>query len=77
MQDMLDLFLATCNWGQFCFGWCSNLTDEANPCLIEPDVAAQASPIFTGTACPLTGSELQFPWIRILGPDTFVSEWKT
>jgi len=75
-QELLDIFLARCNWVRVYFGWRPNLADEADNHLVELAVAAQASHIVTGNARHLKAGELQVPSIRILDPATFLSEWR-
>lgn len=75
-QELLDIFLARCQWVRVYFGWRPNLADEADNHLMELAVAAQASHIVTGNVRHLKAGELQFPTVRILDPATFISEWK-
>jgi putative PIN family toxin of toxin-antitoxin system len=75
-DELLDIFLARCSWVRVYFGWRPNLADESDNHLIELAVAGQASHIVTGNVRHLKTGELQFPFIRVVDPATFISEWR-
>ena len=57
-SDLLDIFLATCEWTRLYFGWRPNLPDEADNHLVELAVAGRAEFVVTRTLRDLTRVEL-------------------
>jgi putative PIN family toxin of toxin-antitoxin system len=72
--ELLDIFLASCEWTRVYFGWRPNLPDEADNHLIELAVAGRASFVVTRNLRDLTRAELAFPGLRCVAPDTFLKE---
>jgi predicted nucleic acid-binding protein len=72
--ELLDIFLARCEWTRVYFGWRPNLPDEADNHLIELAVAGGASYIVGRNLRDLLRSELKFPGLRILDPKDFLLE---
>ena len=73
-EELLDIFLASCEWTRVYFGWRPNLPDEADNHLIELAVAGRASFVVTRNLRDLTRAELAFPGLRCVAPDTFLKE---
>jgi predicted nucleic acid-binding protein len=72
--ELLDIFLATCEWTRVYFGWRPNLPDEADNHLVELAVAGAAGFIVTRNLRDVQRAELQFPRLRALAPPDFLKE---
>lgn len=72
--ELLDIFLACCEWTRVYFGWRPNLPDEADNHLIELAVAGRASHVVSRNLRDLTRAELVFPGLRCLSPEDFLQE---
>lgn len=72
--EMLDIYLARCEWTRVYFGWRPNLPDEADNHLIELAVAGRASRIVTRNLRDLKRAELAFPGLRCVSPEVFLQE---
>ena len=72
--ELLDIFLASCEWTRVYYAWRPNLPDEADNHLVELAVAGGASHIVTRNLRDLTRGELNFPQLRILSPEDFLKE---
>ncbi|MDB5932264.1 MAG: uncharacterized protein JWR60_3971 [Polaromonas sp.] len=73
-SDLLDIYLATCEWTRIYFGWRPNLWDEGDNHLMELAVAGGAQYLITRNLRDLAGGELQFPGLRIINPENFLKE---
>jgi putative PIN family toxin of toxin-antitoxin system len=73
-SELLDIFLATCEWARVYFAWRPNLPDEADSHLIELAVASGAGFIVTRNLRDMTRGELNFPQLRMLSPADFMKE---
>jgi putative PIN family toxin of toxin-antitoxin system len=73
-DELLDIFVACCEWTRVYFGWRPNLPDEADNHLIELAVAGGARFVVTRNLKDLQRSELKFPGLRILDPVEFLKE---
>ena len=73
-HELLDIFLARCEWTRVYFGWRPNLPDEADNHLIELAVAGRADWVVTRKLRDLTRAELQFPGLRCGSPEDFLKE---
>jgi predicted nucleic acid-binding protein len=73
-DELLDIFLATCDWTRIYFAWRPNLPDEADNHLVELAVAGNARFIVTRNLRDVARMELKFPELRILGPEDFLKE---
>lgn len=70
--ELLDIFLATCEWTRVYFGWRPNLPDEADNHLIELAVAGRAGFVVTRNLRDFTRAELAFPGLRCVSPENFL-----
>ena len=73
-DELLDIFLATCDWTRIYLAWLSNLPDEADNHLVELAVAGGARFIVTRNLRDLARMELKFPELRIVSPEDFLKE---
>ncbi len=73
-EDLLDIFLAGCQWTRIYYGWRPNLRDESDNHLVELAVAGGASWIVTANVRDLVRSELLFPGIQVVTPGQFLKE---
>ena len=71
-SELLDIFLARCEWTRVYFGWRPNLPDEADNHLIELAVAGRASHVVTRNLRDLARAELSFPGLRCVSPQDFL-----
>lgn len=76
-QELLDIFLSTCEWTRVYFSWRPNLPDEADNHLIELAVAGHATHLVTRNLRDLVRADLKFPGIQVLGPEEFLLETPT
>jgi putative PIN family toxin of toxin-antitoxin system len=70
--ELLDIFLAQCEWIRVYFGWRPNLPDEADNHLVELAVAGRASHVVTRNLRDLNRAELVFPGLHCVSPETFL-----
>ena len=77
LEDLVDAFLATCQWVRIAFLWRPNLPDEADNHVIELAVAGGATAVVTNNVRDLRRGELAFPGIRILAPARFLTLLET
>jgi putative PIN family toxin of toxin-antitoxin system len=75
-EELLDVFLAHCEWTRVYYLWRPNLPDEADNHLVELAVAGGASFIVTRNLRDLGRMELRFPGLRVLSPEDFLKELK-
>ena len=73
-SELLDIFLATCEWTHVYFAWRPNLRDEANNHLVELAVAGMARFIVSRNLRDLSHAELKFPGLRCVEPTDFLKE---
>jgi putative PIN family toxin of toxin-antitoxin system len=71
-NELLDIFLACCQWTEIYYGWRPNLKDEGDNHLIELAVAGHAQCIVSRNLKDLKSGELLFPDISIISPETFL-----
>lgn len=75
-DELLDIFLACCEWTRIYYAWRPNLPDEGDNHLVELAVAGGAKFIVTYNLRDLSRMELRFPGLRVLSPDDFLKEAK-
>jgi len=75
-EELLDIFLAHCEWTRVYYLWRPNLPDEADNHLVELAVAGGAEFIVTRNLRDLKRMELRFPSLRIVLPEDFLKELK-
>ena len=73
-EELLSIFLSTCEWTRVYFGWRPNLPDEADNHLVELAVAGRAGFVVTRNLRDLTRAELVFPGLRCVSPEHFLKE---
>jgi putative PIN family toxin of toxin-antitoxin system len=73
-DELLDIFIARCEWTRVYFGWRPNLPDEADNHLVELAVAGGAQVIVTRNLRDFARAELNFPGLRCLAPGPFLKE---
>jgi len=73
-DELLDIFMARCEWTRVYFGWRPNLPDEADNHLVELAVAGGAQVIVTRNLRDFARAELSFPGLRCLAPGPFLKE---
>lgn len=73
-SELLDIFLARCQWTRIYFGWRPNLRDEGDNHLIELAVAGGAAAIVTRNTRDLLANQLKFPDLRIVTPEALLRE---
>lgn len=72
--ELLEIFLATCQWVRIYFGWRPNLPDEGDNHLIELAVAGGATRIVTRNLRDLRSKELRFDGLRAVTPEQLLQE---
>jgi putative PIN family toxin of toxin-antitoxin system len=72
--ELLDIFLAHCEWTRVYYLWRPNLRDEADNHLVELAVAGAAECIVTRNLRDLRTMELRFPTLRVVTPEDFLKE---
>ncbi len=75
-EELLDIFLATCRWTRFYFGWRPNLPDEGDNHLVELAVAGGAKRIVTRNLRDVQSKELKFQGLAAVTPEHFLKEVK-
>lgn len=73
-SELLDIFLASCQWTRIYFGWRPNLRDEGDNHLVELAVAGGAQCIVTRNLRDFATMELRFPSLAIKSPTDFLKE---
>lgn len=73
-EELLDIFLAGCQWTRIYYAWRPNLRDEGDNHLLELAVAGNASWIVTRNLRDLRGMELRFPTIGVATPEHLIRE---
>jgi putative PIN family toxin of toxin-antitoxin system len=72
--DLLDIYLARCEWCKIHFTWRPNLKDEADNHLMELAVAGSANAIVTRNLRDFRFAELKFQGVRICDPEQILRE---
>ncbi|SMC81791.1 putative toxin-antitoxin system toxin component, PIN family [Rhizobium sp. RU36D] len=67
--DLLEAFVARCEWGIAHFTWRPNLRDEADNHLIELAIAVNAHILVTSNTRDFAHAELRFPHLKIELPE--------
>jgi len=70
---LLESFLSVAEWVRVYYLWRPNLPDEGDNHLIELAIAGAAEVLVTHNLRDLDRGQLQFPHLRILDPQTFLS----
>ena len=70
---LLESFLSVAEWVRVYYLWRPNLPDEGDNHLIELAIAGAAEVLVTHNLRDLDRGQLQFPQLRILDPQTFLS----
>lgn len=73
-EELLDIFLAHCQWTRIYYAWRPNLRDEGDNHLVELAVAGNARYLLTYNLRDFKAMELKFPEICICSPDQFFEE---
>ena len=73
-NELLDVFLACCEWTRVYYLWRPNLPDEADNHLVELAVAGGADFIVTRNLRHLRNMQMTFPQLRIASPGTLMKE---
>ena len=73
-EELLDIYMAICEWTRIYFGWRPNLRDESDNHLVELAVAGGAQYLVTRNLRDFATNELKFPGLRIVSPETFLKE---
>ena len=73
-EELLNIFLARCQWTRVYYGWRPNLPDEGDNHLIELAVAGAASHIVTQNRRDVAGGELLFEGLRVVDRIAFLKE---
>lgn len=73
-ENLLDIYLAKCEWVRVYYTWRPNLPDESDNHLVELAIAGGAAVIVTRNLRDLTRMELRFPALRIVSPEVFLKE---
>lgn len=71
-DELLDIFLAHCEWTKIYYNWRPNLKDEADNHLIELAVAGNARYVVTYNLRDFSQTELKFPDMKICTPKTLL-----
>lgn len=73
-SELLDIFLATCQWRRVYYGWRPNLPDEADNHLFELAIAAGAPVIVSRNTKDLARAGLRFASPQVQTPEHFIQE---
>jgi uncharacterized protein len=73
-SELLDAFLARCQWTRIYYGWRPNLRDEGDNHLIELAVAGGGRFLITQNLRDFARAELTFQPLRVVSPETFLKE---
>jgi len=73
-DELLNIFLASCDWVRIYFLWRPNLPDEADNHIVDLAVAGNAGWIITRNVRDFAGASLRFPEIRIGPPEQVLKE---
>lgn len=75
-EELLDIFLAHCQWTRIYYAWRPNLRDEGDNYVMELAIAGNARYLVTYNLRDFSKMELKFPDIRICSPEQFFAEVK-
>ena len=73
-SELLDSFMALCEWTRVYFLWRPNLPDESDNHFVELAVAGGADYVVTRNLRDLRGNELRFAALRAISPEDFLKE---
>lgn len=73
-DELLDIFLSTCQWVRIYYGWRPNLRDEGDNHLIELAVAGGAEYLVTKNIRDFVSMDLQFPDLKVISPETMIKD---
>lgn len=73
-EELLDIFLSTCQWRHTYFSWRPNVRDEGDNHIVELAVAAAATHVVTWNMRDFAAMELRFPALKFLSPPQFLKE---
>ena len=73
-DELLNIFLAGCQWTRVYYLWRPNLPDEGDNHLVELAVAGSASHLVTRNLRDLERMELRFPRLKLVSPEDFLKE---
>lgn len=73
-DDLLDIYLGSCEWVRIYFAWRPNLRDEGDNHLMELAVAGSANAIVTRNLKDFRHAELKFQGIRVCDPEQILRE---
>ena len=72
ITELLNAFYSVCNWVPIYYLWRPNIIDESDNFLIELALAGNATHIVTNNIKDLKNTELKFPSLQILTPETLL-----
>lgn len=70
--ELLNAFYSVCSWVPIYFLWRPNIADEGDNFLIELALAGNATHIVTNNIKDFKNTELKFPDLKILKPETLL-----
>lgn len=73
-DDLLDIFLARCEWIRIYYAWRPNLRDEGDNHLVELGVAGRADRIVTRNLKDFRGAQLLFEQPIVCTPEALMKE---
>jgi putative PIN family toxin of toxin-antitoxin system len=73
-EELLDIFLSSCQWRHTYFSWRPNLRDEGDNHVVELAVAAAVSHVVTWNLRDFAAMELRFPALKFVSPPQFLKE---
>ena len=74
-SELLDIFVAQCEWTQVYYLWRPNLPDESDNHLVELAVAGGADILVTRNLRDLRSPQLLFPALKVMTPEDFLKEF--
>lgn len=74
-SNLLDIFLAKCEWVRIYHSWRPNLRDEADNHLIELAIAGGARSLIRRNSRDFRNADLRFDGIIVCDPDTILREF--
>jgi len=72
ITELLNAFYSICSWVPIYYLWRPNIADEGDNFLIELALAGNATHIVTNNIRDLKNTELKFPSLEILTPETLL-----
>jgi len=76
-DELLDIFLARCQWIKTYFSWRPNLRDEGDNHVLELAVACGATHIVTWNTRDFAAMELRFPLLKVATPPQILKEFSS